>query len=157
MPSKVLPVVDRAIMPIRLLFGALFLYTSVWHAVHATKLLQSIKDYQIISGSLVPWIGLLFIAAEGAIAITLIFGYFIRQSAIAAAALLAVFTGAMVSAIARGLDIACGCGLGDTHVGWFDVVRDVFLIAVALLIAWRADKEIALSKETAEQLSSTAK
>ncbi|HTC92567.1 MAG TPA: MauE/DoxX family redox-associated membrane protein [Terriglobales bacterium] len=154
MASKVISIVDRAILPVRILFGALFLYTSVWHAVHAGKLLQSIKDYQIISGSLVAWSGLLFIAAEAGIAITLIFGYFVRQAAITAAVLLAIFTAAMVSAIARGLDIACGCGLGDTHVSWFDVVRDVFLIAIALLIAWRADKkEGAVTEETAEQFS----
>jgi len=157
MPSKVLSILDRAILPVRILFGALFLYTSVWHAIHAGKLLQSIKDYQIISGALVPWSGLLFIALEAGIAITLIFGYFVRQAAIAAAALLALFTGAMVSAIARGLGIACGCGLGDTQVSWFDVVRDVLLIAIALLIAWRADQEGALAAETAEQLSSAAK
>jgi len=60
----------------------------------------------------------------------------------------------MISAIVRGLDIACGCGLGDTHVGWFDVVRDVFLIAVAVLIAWRSGKEEpARSEQAAEQLS----
>jgi uncharacterized membrane protein YphA (DoxX/SURF4 family) len=157
MPSKVLSIVDRAILPVRILFGALFLYTSVWHAIHAGKLLQSIKDYQIISGSLVPWSGLLFIAAEAGIAITLIFGYFVRPAAIAAAALLSVFTAAMISAIARGLGIACGCGLGDTTVSWFDVVRDVLLIAIALLIAWRTEKEGALAEETAEQLSSTAR
>ena len=156
MPSKVLSILDRAILPVRILFGALFLYTSVWHAIHAGKLLQSIKDYQIISGPLVPWSGLVFIALEAGIAITLIFGYFVRQAAITAAALLAVFTAAMISAIARGLDIACGCGLGDTTVSWFDVVRDVVLIAIALWIAWRTGKnEGAVTEETAEQLSSS--
>ena len=86
---------------------------------------------------------------EAGVGIALVFGYFVRPVAIAAAVLLSVFTIAMVSAIVRGLDIACGCGLGDTQVGWLDVARDVLLIAVALLIAWRTGKERVPQVQTA--------
>ncbi len=155
MPSKLLSLLDRVILPIRFLFGALFIYTSLWHSLHGEKFLQSIKDYQIISGPIVAWSGFLFIALEAGIGIALVFGFFVRQAAIVAAALLAVFTGVIVSAIVRGLDIACGCGLGDTQVGWFDVVRDVLLMAIALLIAWRTGKnaEELSTEQSAEQLS----
>jgi uncharacterized membrane protein YphA (DoxX/SURF4 family) len=144
MPAKALSFVDyldRAILPIRILLGGLFIYTSLYHSLHAAEFLQSIKDYQLISGALVPWSGFLFIALEAGVGVLLLFGYFVRQAAVAAAALLLVFTVAIVSAIARDLGIACGCGLGDTQVGWLDVVRDLLLIVVAALIAWRADKE----------------
>jgi uncharacterized membrane protein YphA (DoxX/SURF4 family) len=140
MSSKPLSATGWIILVIRILFGGLFIYTSVWHSMHAQEFLQSIKDYQIISGPLVSWSGFLFIALEAAIGVTLVFGFFVRQMALVAAALLAAFTGVIVSAIVRKLDIACGCGLGDTHVGWFDVVRDAFLIGIALLIAWRDGK-----------------
>jgi len=149
MASKAVSYLDRAILPIRILFGALFLYTSLWHGMHGAKFLQSIRDYQIAPGSLVPWSGFLFIALEAGVGIALVFGYFVRPVAIAAAVLLSVFTIAMVSAIVRGLDIACGCGLGDTQVGWLDVARDVLLIAVALLIAWRTGKERVPQVQTA--------
>jgi hypothetical protein len=155
MPAKAISYLDRVIGAIRVLFAGLFIYTSLWHSIHAAKFLQSIKDYQIVSGGLVPWSGLLFIALEAGIGVALFFRYFVRQTAIAAAVLLSIFTIAMISAIARGLDIACGCGLGDTQVGWPDVARDLLLVAVAVLIAWRADKEYPwLSAAKAEEASS---
>ena len=156
MPAKLLSLVDRAILPLRILFGGLFIYTSIYHALHATKLLQSIKDYAIVPASLIPWSALLLVAFEAGIGVALVFGYAIRQAAVTAAALLLVFMGAMISAIVRGLDIACGCGLGDTHVSWWDVARDALLIAAALLIAWRTGKESSVAQRPAGQLS-TAK
>lgn len=156
MPAKLLSLVDRATLPLRILFGGLFIYTSIYHALHATKLLQSIKDYAIVPASLVPWSGLLLIAFEAGIGVALVFGYAVRQAAVTAAALLLVFMAAMVSAIVRGLDIACGCGLGDTHVSWWDVARDALLIAAALLIAWRTGRESSVAERPAGQLS-TAK
>src|SRR5260370_1960251 len=156
MSSKPLSTIGWIILVIRILFGGLFIYTSVWHSMHAKEFLQSIKDYQIISGPIVPWSGLLFIILEASIGVTLVFGYFVRQMAFVAAALLAVFTGVFVSAIARKLDIACGCGLGDTKVGWLDVVRGVLLMAIALLIAWRTGQKAEewSTAQTPEQLSS---
>ncbi len=153
MPTKLLSLVDRAILPLRFLFGALFIYTSVYHALHGAKFLQSVNDYEIVPASLIPWSGFLFIAFEAAVGIALVFGYFVRKAAIAAAALLFVFTAAMVSALVRGLDIACGCGLGDTQVSWLDVIRDSLLIAVALLIAWRTSKESAPAERAVGQFS----
>lgn len=156
MTAKLLSLADRAILPLRILFGGLFIYTSIYHALHATKLLQSVKDYAIVPASLIPWSALLLIAFEAGIGVALVFGYAIRQAAVTAAALLLVFMGAMISAIVRGLDIACGCGLGDTHVSWWDVARDALLIAAALLIAWRPGRESLVAERPAGQLS-TAK
>jgi len=153
MPSKLLSLVDRAILPLRIVFGGLFIYTSIYHALHATKLLESIKDYEILPDSLIPWSGLLLIAFEAGIGVALVFGYAVRQAAAAAAALLLVFTGAMISVIVRGLDIACGCGLGDTHVSWWDVARDALLIAIALLLAWRTGRESPVAERAAGELS----
>jgi uncharacterized membrane protein YphA (DoxX/SURF4 family) len=153
--SEPLTPMGWTLLAIRVLFAGVFIWTSVWHSTHSKEFLESIEAYQIISGPIVPWSGLFFIILEASIGVTLVFGYFVRQMAFAAAALLAVFTGVFVSAIARKLDIACGCGLGNTKVGWLDVVRDVLLMAIALLIAWRTGKkeEEVSTEQAAEQLS----
>lgn len=153
MSLKPLSAMGWVVLLIRVLFGGVFIWTSVWHSTHAKEFLQSIKDYQIISGALVSWSGFLFIAAEAAIGVCLIFGFFVRQMSIVATVLLAGFTGVIVSAIVRQLDIACGCGLGDTKVGWFDVVRDAVLIAVALFIFWGTGKEEKTQTAEAAELS----
>src|SRR5260370_32166534 len=99
MPSKLLSLLDRVILPIRFLFGALFIYTSLWHSLHGEKFLQSIKDYQIISGPIVAWSGFLFIALEAGIGVSFVFGFFVMQAAIVAAAFVAVFIGGIMKAL----------------------------------------------------------
>src|SRR5260370_14786460 len=104
MASKAVSYLDRAILPIRILFGALFLYTSLWHGMHGAKFLQSIRDYQIVPGSLVPWSGFLFIALEAGVGIALVFGYLILPVAIAAAGFLSGVSLATLCVIVLGVN-----------------------------------------------------
>jgi len=80
-----------------------------------------------------PWIE--FLAA-----LTLIFGVRARAGAILAALLLAAFTAAIFVAMARGLDIECGCfGTNDgTRVGWFKISQNLLMLALAWVGALRA-------------------
>src|SRR5260370_4745883 len=105
MPSKLLSLLDRVILPIRFLFGALFIYTSLWHSLHGEKFLQSIKDYQIISGPIVAWSGFLFIALEAGIGGGLVFWVFVWQAAIVPAALRSVLSRGISCGIDRGPEI----------------------------------------------------
>jgi len=75
-----------------------------------------------------PWI-------EIVIALSLILGIRSRDAARTALALLVVFTLAVVSAVARGLDIECGCfGTADaSHVGWLKIAENLGMIAVAFV------------------------
>src|SRR5260370_36274567 len=116
MPSKLLSLLDRVILPIRFLFGALFIYTSLWRSLHGEKFLQSIKDYQIISGPIVAWSGFLFIALEAGIWVAFVFGFFFRQGGIVAAAFFSGFSRGKMCALVLRLGDSCGCGLGGTQV-----------------------------------------
>jgi hypothetical protein len=59
----------------------------------------------------------------------------VRAGALAAAALLAVFTVAVGSAVVRGINITCGCfGAGSGPVTWMTVIRDVALLAASAAI-----------------------
>jgi len=75
-----------------------------------------------------PWIELVA-------ALALIFGIRARAGAAMATAMLTVFTLAVLSALARGLDIECGCfGTHDaTHVGWVKVSQNLGMLALAAL------------------------
>jgi hypothetical protein len=142
MSEKAISYFDRAILPLRVLFGGFLLYTAVVKAIHPVEFLEAIRGYQILPNMLVPWSGFLLIALESAIGIALLFGYFVRLAATIGAALLFVFTAAIASAVIRGLPIVCGCGInGDAPVSWWEVARDLLLVALAGVIAWRANKE----------------
>ena len=75
-----------------------------------------------------PWIELLA-------ALALIFGVRARAGAMLASAMLTVFTVAVLFAMARGLDIECGCfGNQDaTRVGWSKVGQNLSMLALAVV------------------------
>ena len=62
-----------------------------------------------------------------------------REAALLATGLMGVFTVAVIAALARGLDIECGCfGTADaTRVGVVKVVENVGMLIVAALAAGR--------------------
>lgn len=96
---------------------------------------QSIENYKIIPvyainiiAIIIPWLevvggGLLF------------FGLYIRENSTLILSLLIIFTMAIISAIARDLDIECGCqGTFDGQkVGFLKIVENIALMIVAIL------------------------
>jgi hypothetical protein len=70
----------------------------------------------------------------------LVSGLLLPISSLTAVALLAIFTGVVASAVARGLHAPCGCfGPGDAAPAtWWTVVRDLALLAPAAYLAWWA-------------------
>jgi len=82
---------------------------------------------------LLPWIELLT-------GLALVLGVRARSGAWLAAGLMAVFTFAVVSAMARHLDFECGCfGTADaTRVGVIKLLENLALTAVALIASLRA-------------------
>ena len=63
-----------------------------------------------------------------------------KTTAILIALLLSTFTAAIFVAMARGLDIECGCfGTNDaTRVGWFKIGQNLLMLALAWVGALRA-------------------
>jgi uncharacterized membrane protein YphA (DoxX/SURF4 family) len=91
-----------------------------------------------------PWIELLA-------ALSLLLGIRPRAGAVVATGLLAVFTIAVAAALARGLDIECGCfGTADaTRVGFGKLAQNIGMLAVAALGTLK-EREGASSRHTAE-------
>lgn len=90
---------------------------------------------------ILPWVEILA-------AVYLILGFLARLTAAATAAMLLMFTVALLDALITGkTGHPCGCfgttsnpvvtalAGGDT-VAWWDVIRDVVLLAIALALAW---------------------
>lgn len=123
-------------------------------AVHAYDLLP-------YGGSQVVGAALPFV--EIAVGVFLVAGFATRIAAAASAGLLLVFVGGIASAWARGLRIDCGCfgGGGELAAGraptyFWEIARDVALLAVAVYLVWRpmsrlaVDSLFALEEDTEE-------
>jgi uncharacterized membrane protein YphA (DoxX/SURF4 family) len=96
-------------LPFRVALGVVFVVASLDKIAHPLAFAASISHYRLVPHELVnamaiclPWIEIVCGAA-------LCLGLGVRANALVACALLAVFIAAIVSALARGLDINCGC------------------------------------------------
>jgi uncharacterized membrane protein YphA (DoxX/SURF4 family) len=119
--------------------GSLFLL-ACWHKLldpHAFAV--DIATYQLLPLVLVnplaivlPWVELL----TGGM---LVLGLRTRAASLLTAAMLAMFTAAIAMAVARGLDLACGCfasqGAAEDPISWRTIVRDSAWLLLALYVA----------------------
>ncbi len=123
----------------RLVLGALFLYASYDKLGGSQMFADSIENYRLVPRWMInpmaivlPWVQ--FIAG-----VCLLLGVFAPGAGLVSACLYAVFVGALVSALLRGLNIDCGCftltGEGE-RIRWFAVFPRVLGLAASLLVVW---------------------
>lgn len=126
----------------RLILGVVFVYAGIDKILHPGQFAEIIHNYQILPDLLInptaiilPWLELIL----GAF---LLIGVWLPGAVFLANLLLAVFLGAMVFNLARGLDIHCGCfsttvDLGDAAAPmvWY-VIRDSLFIVPGIFLFW---------------------
>jgi hypothetical protein len=121
----------------RLLIGGIFVYTAYPKLLRPDEFARLAYGYRILHSDLVnvagvtlPWIELLA-------GVFLVVGLLPRSAALVLAGLLALFIGAGLLGILRGLDISCGCFfpfLIDHKLGWDLLVRDAVLLLFPIQI-----------------------
>ncbi len=120
----------------RLLLGGLFLYAGVIKAADVTAFARDVANYQIlpyawnylVAGTL-PYV-------EGVAGLLMVFNRKVRPSALLIGMLTLGFMAALISVIARGMDIDCGCfdpgGEGHTSAT-MALLRDCGILLLAVL------------------------
>ncbi len=119
----------------RIILGALFLWASVTKVPDMAAFAEGVANYRIVPPSLVPVVAAAVVGVEIAAGVALMLSVWARAAALVLAALLAVFTVGLASALARGIDLACGCFGGTDAATWWTVLRDLALLAWALGVA----------------------
>jgi len=119
----------------RFLLGALFLWASATKVPDMAAFAESVANYRIVPPALVPLVASAVVGVEIAAAVALILNLWARAAALLLAALLAAFTVGLAGALARGIDLACGCFGGSDAATWWTVLRDLALLAFALGVA----------------------
>jgi hypothetical protein len=119
----------------RFLLGALFLWASATKVPDMAAFAESVANYRIVPPALVPLVASALVGVEIAAGLALILNLWARAAALLLAALLAAFTVGLAGALARGIDLACGCFGGSDAATWWTVLRDLALLAFALGVA----------------------
>lgn len=119
----------------RILLGGIFLYASVTKVPDMAAFAESVANYRIVPPALVPAVAAAVVGVEIAAGVALVLNVWARAAALVLSALLAVFTAGLASALARGIDLSCGCFGGNAPATWWTVLRDVVLLLLALGVA----------------------
>jgi uncharacterized membrane protein YphA (DoxX/SURF4 family) len=125
------------ILVARVFIGLLFVFSSLDKIVDPSAFARSVTNYGLLPPSIpaiiatiMPWVELLC-------GFAVLFGVFLRGSSLLLSAMVVIFTGAVMSALLRGLDISCGCFTQDPtagHIGWTKVLQNTALFALTLFL-----------------------
>jgi uncharacterized membrane protein YphA (DoxX/SURF4 family) len=129
--------VSAALALLRMALGAVFLYASGSKIVDMAAFADSVANYRILPAALVPAAAAMLVGTELLVGLALLSGKGARAAAWVATILLAIFTAGLTAALARGIDLACGCFGGSAPATWWTVLRDVAWLAASLLVALR--------------------
>ena len=115
----------------RLLLGAIFIAASIDKIVHPAAFAKIVSNYQILPGQLINIMAIVLPWLEAVLGLFIMCGWCLPGAAILANLLLVTFLGALSFAVARGIDINCGCfstkAAGAPHTLWY-LARDLLFL-----------------------------
>ncbi len=129
---------------VRLVLGGVFLYAGVVKIADPAAFAGNIAAYRLLpyfgnylAAAVLPWL-------EAICGTLLIVGYRTRGAAAVTLVLTSLFMAALASAVARGLDIDCGCFRpgGEKTSAWTALGRDALIFVAALLVLTTKRKRI---------------
>ena len=129
---RVRPVFRITRFVLRTLVAALFLFAAFTKLIDPGSFAQQIANYQLTAWPVTAGLALFLPALELCVGICLLVGGWESGALVWTTILLAIFSGALITAIARGLSIDCGCfgrSVENTGTIW-PLVRNLGLLVV---------------------------
>ena len=124
----------RIIIVLRIALGCVFVFAAIGKIADPEKFSKEIDNYQLLPYALVTLAAAILPWLEALCGTLLIFGRWLKGSSFIIILLNFVFIGAISSAMARGLDIDCGCFSSDSKVGILRLIEDFLFLTTAFAI-----------------------
>lgn len=152
----------------RLYLAAVFLLACFHKLLEPQAFAVDIATYDILPLSLVNPMALVLPWVELLAGVMLVVGFRARAAALLVAGMMAVFTVAIGIALAKGLDMSCGCfasqGAVEDPISWRTILRDLSWLGLASYVlvfdatplgvdAWRARRRRAMDTSGATDAS----
>ena len=126
----------RVALVFRFAAGGLLIAASYDKLLDPQPFADAVDDYRILPFALVGLVAVVLPWVELVTGVCLILGLGAPGAGLVAAALAAVYTGAIAAALLRGLEIGCGCfGRWDAPLSWSDLWLRLALLAAGVQIA----------------------
>jgi putative oxidoreductase len=121
-------------LTLRVLLGALFVYSGWQKTKDYISFLNSVRSFQIVDDPCAAWLAMGLPWLEIVAGTALVTGVLVEGGLLMIAGMLAVFIWALAYAWQRGLDIDCGCfGESAQDLNYTDLIlRDAGMLAVAV-------------------------
>jgi uncharacterized membrane protein YphA (DoxX/SURF4 family) len=126
-------------VPARWYLGVLFVGACLHKIADPRAFALDIATYDILPLALVNLAAITLPWAELAAGAMLLVGHRVRPAALMVAAMMVAFLAALAIALARGLDMSCGCfasqGAEDDPISRLTLLRDLAWLALAIFVA----------------------
>ncbi|MCX7929632.1 MAG: DoxX family membrane protein [Chlorobi bacterium] len=130
----------------RIVVGGIFTMYAVDKIAVPADFALNIERYELLPLALVNLMAIILPWIELLVGVFLLVGVRLRANAILAVAMLAIFILAIGSAMARGLEINCGCSAHSETVGWGKIIEDALYLLLALRIVIKPDATLTLER-----------
>jgi uncharacterized membrane protein YphA (DoxX/SURF4 family) len=130
-------------VPARILVGGVWIAAALIKLPDPAGSVRAVRAYDLLPESVVPLVGHTLPILELVVGVCLVLGLLTRPASVVSAVLFAAFIIGIASAWARGLQIECGCFGGGgfdadaTSKYPWEIARDVGLLVLSILLAWR--------------------
>ncbi len=124
---------------LRLVVGGTFVLAGVLKIANPAKFALAVDNYGFVPHELTNLVAILLPWIEVVAGALVLAGIWLRASALVITSLTVLFAVVIVSALAQGLNIECGCfgTIGGKHIGLVNLAIDTTLFCLAALLAWR--------------------
>jgi uncharacterized membrane protein YphA (DoxX/SURF4 family) len=119
---------------LRLVLGGVFLYAAGTKLADMSAFAEQVANFRLLPAATVALTAATLPGIEIVTGALLVLGIAARAAAAIATGLLVVFTGALTLALARGINLECGCFGGADVATWTTVARDIVLLVPALAV-----------------------
>ncbi len=129
------------IFALRIILGIVFLYASFEKIRNPGSFAVNIQNYQMLPYGITNLFSIVLPWVELYVGSCLILGVFVDGAALLSTGMMVMFIIALGQAVARGLDIDCGCFKPEgSTVGLDTLARDIVWLAMSVLI-WRREEK----------------
>jgi uncharacterized membrane protein YphA (DoxX/SURF4 family) len=123
---------------VRIYLAGVFLAACYHKIIHPEAFAVDIATYQILPLGLVNLMAIILPWVELAAGTMLLVAWRTRAAAILVTGMMMMFTAAISIALAKGLDMSCGCfasqGAGEDPISWGTIMRDVGWLCLGLYV-----------------------
>ncbi len=125
---------------LRLLVGSAFVVAGALKVADPAKFALDVSHYRLVPYELINLVAILLPWIEITAGFFVLAGIWLRAAALVITSLTVMFLVLIVSALARGLNIECGCfgTVGGKHIGLVNLVIDSALLVLSALLVKRS-------------------